>query len=592
MGRGLIRLGLMGLGLIRLGLIGLAAWTLALALLVVSPAAAQEGVEVPAELDAGTPSPVEAPLATSELDAGVSDSGLPIEDAGNAGALFEAGVLEAGVLEAGVLEAGVILDGALTGDGGVEAAAPTGDGLGGGEPIIADAPATAAAVAVASTDVVRTLLGLVVLLGLAWIGGRPAVRRLEERLGISHVVTSGLPFVGLGLLMHAPGVDVLSDETLLSITPLLQFGLGWIGFHTGFQFEARAMDEVPRGTGTLVVLLTSFPLVLIAISCGLVILFTGMGPEGFSLRELPSQSAALSIVRDAMIVGLAGALSAPLVHRVAGGAASARAAQLSRTVGVLDDVFGVIALACLAAWLRPDDAGGWRLPGVGWVFITFGMSMTLGLVVYALLRSTDQTAERSSLLLGSVCFTAGMAGAFELPPLVVCFLAGVLLRNLPGEDKADLLAVFDRLERPIYLVFLLIVGALWRIDDWRGWLLLPVFVLARLGGRYLGARTAQGLPEESRPVELGAVSMTELVTPPMGQLAIAFVVTAQALYESPAIRAIVTAVIGGSVLTELIVQLGARRRVATQAAAPAVAGESALTTQADGDDGPPTQADV
>lgn len=484
-------------------------------------------------------------------EAGTIDAGVLVD----AGASFDAGSTDGGEATASG-DAGAIVDAGLSGDVGALGDSGAGPDAGLAAPLEESTPPEPATAA-ASTDVVRTLLGLVLVLALAWIGGLPRVRKLEERLGISQMVTSGLPFVGLGLLMHAPGIDVISDETLVSITPLLQFGLGWIGFHTGFQFEARAIDEVPRGTGTLVLLLTSFPFLLIAVSCAALMLLTGLGPEGHVLGELPSRAQAIAILRDAAIVGLAGALSAPTLDRVAG--VSARSVELSRAIGVLDDVFGVIALACLAAWLRPGDSGGWNLPGVGWVFITFGMAMTLGLVVYALLRNTDSAAERTSLLLGSVCFTAGMAGAFELPPLVVCFLAGVLLRNLPGEEKADLLAVFHRLERPIYLVFLLIVGALWRIDDWRGWALLPVFVLARVGGRYLGARAARRLPKDARPPELDTTSIRELITPPMGQLAIAFVVTAQALYESPAIRAIVTAVIGGSILTEILVQVGARR---------------------------------
>jgi hypothetical protein len=47
----------------------------------------------------------------------------------------------------------------------------------------------------------------------------------------------------------------------------------------------------------------------------------------------------------------------------------------------------------------------------------------------------------------------------------------------------------------------------------------------------------------------------------MGALALAFVLTAQTLYESAAIQAIVTAVIGGSVVIEALVQIGARRSV-------------------------------
>jgi len=38
------------------------------------------------------------------------------------------------------------------------------------------------------------------------------------------------------------------------------------------------------------------------------------------------------------------------------------------------------------------------------------------------------------------------------------------------------------------------------------------------------------------------------------------VITAQTLYESTAVRAMVTAVIGGSIVMELVVQVGARRR--------------------------------
>jgi len=146
-----------------------------------------------------------------------------------------------------------------------------------------------------------------------------------------------------------------------------------------------------------------------------------------------------------------------------------------------------------------------------------------------------------------------------LPPLVVCFLAGMLLKNLPGGDKPRLAASFARLERPIYLVFLVVVGALWQIGDWRGWVLLPVFVVARVVGRLVGARVARRLPSDARHPGLDEMDDPDLVTPPMGALALAFVVTARTLYESPAIQAIVTAVLGGAVATEIIVQVAARR---------------------------------
>jgi Kef-type K+ transport system membrane component KefB len=460
----------------------------------------------------------------------------------------DAGTFDASIADAGPIDAGVPSDAMVDAGVPADASALEGAALDAG-PALAEATSEPTPPAVPSPSaVIRTLLGLVALLALAYLGGLPRVQRIEERLGIAQVMTSGLPYVLLGLLARSPALNVLNDDTMRSILPLLQFGLGWIGFQTGFSFEASAMDRVARGTGTVVILLTGFPFLAIASASALLLWLVGLGPDP------------LALARDACLLGLAGALSAPTLERVIGQKMSTRALELARAVGHLDDVVGVIALACLAAFLHARAPGiDWQLPGVGWVFVTFGMAVTIGLVVYAVLRGTDSSAEKISLLLGSVALTAGLAGFLSLSPLVICFLAGVLLRNLPGDDKAQLAESFRRLERPIYLLFLVIVGGLWKIDDWRGWVLLPIFVLARFAGRFLGARTARALPERDRPPALEETQDRDLVTPPMGQLALAFVVTAQTLYESPAVQAVVTAVVGGAVLIEIVVQISARR---------------------------------
>ncbi len=449
-------------------------------------------------------------------------------------------------------------------DAGVDAALVTDAGAvidAGPSSAIASPPSPAALVDVETRDVIRTLLGLVALMVLAYVGGHPRMTKLEQRMGIAQVMTSGLPYVFLGLLAQQPAFDVLNEATLRSMLPLLQFGLGWIGFQTGFSFEARALDRVPRGTGTVVILLSSFPFVVISGASALFLWAVGLGPDPIALA------------RDACLLGLAGALSAPTLERIVGQRMNTQALGLARAIAVLDDVLGVLALACLAAFLHVGTTSAsthhWQLPGVGWVFVTFGMAVSIGLVVYVVLRGTDSGGEKTSLLLGSVALTAGLAGYLALSPLVICFFAGILLRNLPGDDKEELESTFKRLERPIYLLFLVIVGALWRIQDWRGWALLPVFVAARFIGRFAGARVSRSLPESERPVALDYTEDQDLVAPPMGQLALAFVVTAQTLYESPAVPAFVTAVMGSAVLVEMVVQISSRRRRAPVVPKPA-----------------------
>lgn len=523
--------------------------TLAITALAVAGRARAQGTGIDTGVDAGIDAGPDA-----GPDAG-SDAGTTPDDAG----VPDAGAGASTTLDAALDPA----DAAATSDAGVGVAAE------GAHP---ETPAAGAATA-STSDVIRTLLGLVFLMVLAYVGGHPRVRKLEERIGIAQVMTSGLPYVFLGLLAQQPALDVLNEGTLRSLLPLLQFGLGWIGFQTGFAFEAGALDKVERGTGTVVILLSTFPFVVISGASALLLWAVGLGPDP------------LALARDACLLGLAGALSAPTLERVVGQRMNAAALQLAKAIALLDDALGVVALACLAAFLHVGATAShdhWKLPGVGWIFVTFGMAVSIGLVVYVVLRGTDSEGEKTSLLLGSVALTAGLAGYLSLSPLVICFFAGMLLRNLPGDDKHQLEATFQRLERPIYLLFLVVVGALWRIDDWRGWVLLPVFVIARFVGRYAGARTARSLPDRELPDSLAHTDDYDLVTPPMGQLALAFVVTAQTLYESPAIQAVVTAMLGGAVLLEVVVQISSRRsRPATKTPSAEVALAPADATTVD-----------
>ncbi len=134
-------------------------------------------------------------------------------------------------------------------------------------------------------------------------------------------------------------------------------------------------------------------------------------------------------------------------------------------------------------------------------------------------------------------------------------MSGLALANLPGAYEAQLRASLERLERPIYLLFLLVAGALWRFDFWQGWVLLPIFIVARLFGRTAAARWARwrGLLHETPGEE--ALVTRAFVTAPIGALSIAIVVNVQTLYPGRAVPLMVTSVVGGALLSEALVQL-------------------------------------
>lgn len=415
---------------------------------------------------------------------------------------------------------------------------------------------------------VKTILGLLGVVALAYLGGHPRVNAWEARLGISHVVTAGFPFVLLGLAARHPSVGILTDPVVGQLGTLLGIALGWIGLVAGFRFDARLVGGLPRGTARVVALATAIPFAVVVGLTGLALLSLTGGLGGAAPRG--------GVLRDALVLGTAGAMTAKTSARLL--RSTEPATLLSRIIRI-EELAGVAGLAAVAAYFRPEVEGTWQLPGTAWLLLTVGLGATMGLVTYAMLQCTRPgRAELVVLSLGAVSFAAGLAGSLHLSPVVVTFLAGVLLANFPGAYHGPLGAALRRLERPVYLLSLFAIGALWDVADWRGWLLAPVFMATRLLGKRLGANAAA-----RGELPLGLEAREALAVAPLGPLAIAIVVNAQLLYPGRSVSLIASAVVGGAILTELVVQLVAHGKLLTlerraRAAASAPEGDSREAT--------------
>lgn len=419
---------------------------------------------------------------------------------------------------------------------------------------VVDAPArTQAEAPIASAErpavLLKTILGLLALITLAYVGGHDRVLAFERKLGIAQVITSGFPFVLLGWTTRTPALGVLTDELLTQLSPLLRLGLGCIGFAAGFRFATRLPTGVPALRVATAV--TMVPFSLVALSCGsLLLLMTG----GISSDALQDPV----FLRDAMVLGTAGAVTAQT--SIAIFRADDSNGVIGRVLGV-EELVGIFGLAVVAAYFRPAVGVTWQLPGTAWLLLTLGLGASLGLISYLVLRRPQQRPEFVLLALGLIGFSAGTAGYLRLSPIVIAFVAGTSLALLPTVARARLHEALTRLERPIYLLSLIVIGALWQISDWRGWVLAPVFTVSRLLGKRLGL----DLGLRAANVPLDTDQKLALTIAPMGRLAIAIVVNAQLLYPGGSISPIVAAVIVGGMLTEIVVQLASRRTAATTA---------------------------
>jgi len=386
---------------------------------------------------------------------------------------------------------------------------------------------------------IKLIAGLLVLLALAYLGGHRKVVRFQERLGISGVITAGFPFIALGVIAAHPSVGVLNADVINRLRPILHFGLGWLGFIIGAQLETRGRVRGQKGTASLILVGALGPFARTAAGCGAMMIAFGM-----SIQDP-------STWRDMILLGTAAAMTAPRKFRGFANRRWHEGRGVDVLLGQLDEMVGVIGLVFITAYFRTDAANTtWQLPDTAWIFVSLGLGVAIGILIFAMIRVPVSNSEFLAVVLGGIAFASGLAGYLRLSPIAICFMAGVLVTNFPNDKRDSVFKILHHLERPVHLLFLMIAGAVWDWSDWRGWILVPLFVAGRVLGKWSGVMTAKTAVGQFLPSSFA--DTREWVTPLSG-LSIALVISVQSLYADAGLPWIVTAVIGGSIVTEFLI---------------------------------------
>jgi len=388
---------------------------------------------------------------------------------------------------------------------------------------------------------IKVIGGLVALLVLAYLGGHRKVVRFQERLGIGGVITAGFPFVAIGAIAATDTVGVLTQGVLTQLRPVLHFGLGWLGFIIGAQLDIRVLDRVPKGTAYLILVEALGPFAITAAGCGAVMI--AFNESGMSLGDA-------ALWRDVVLLGAAAAMTAPRKFRGFANRTWHEGRGVDVLLSQLDEIVGVIGLVFITAYFREDVHGTWQIPDTAWIFVSLGLGVAIGVLIFAMVRVPVSNAEFLAVVLGGIAFASGLAGYLRLSPISICFIAGVLVTNFPNDERDSIFRILHHLERPVHMLFLMIIGALWDVTDWRGWVLVPLFVAGRTLGKWTGVVASKTVVGALLPKSFA--DERQLITPLSG-LSIALVISVESLYHDNGLPWIITAVIGGSIATEFLV---------------------------------------
>jgi Kef-type K+ transport system membrane component KefB len=320
------------------------------------------------------------------------------------------------------------------------------------------------------------ILGLIVIGLFAYLGTLlfkipglpPSVRAL---------IASGMGFFFVGLLLGPYAANLLDADAQKSLDVVVNLGVGWVGLLFGLQFYRRDLLRFPARLHLSAGLQSVFTMLVVAAGMWAVVALSPWAAPVWltvgilaAISSTTSPTIAEQMIHDTRPRG-------PITDAV-------------RLVSSVDAVPAIVLLGILLCFspLHPEEAG---VLGSGWLWV--GAACGLGLILGALFhlltlyRYTDN--QLLVIVLGLTVFCGGAAHYLRLSPLFVNMVVGMVVANR-SPQRLRILRSLLGVEKPIYLVLLTLAGAMWAVPPASLFALVPLFILLRLIGKFVGGYLA------------------------------------------------------------------------------------------------------
>jgi hypothetical protein len=300
----------------------------------------------------------------------------------------------------------------------------------------------------------KIIAGILLLAVLALAGHRKTfVTIVPFKAGRLFFLT-GTEFLLIGYFLGDSFLGILDVYTLDRLHPFLILGLGWIGLLSGIQLEWKALAIFGRASYFRILLYGCSVALLVCV--GVYALFSVCFPSD------PGVVPAAAVLAVTALCTAQASIALWIQHVSQGRHPLGLALQF---VSSMSDVIAIFLFGLLVAFYRPPGAGfGIPLLPMEGVFFTLLLGVLTGILLLMLFRTRLGEADMILIVIGLVLFGGGMSYLFGISPLLVHLVAGAILANFsPRSDETYHLLI--RIERPLYLIFLMIAGAYLRIGS-------------------------------------------------------------------------------------------------------------------------------
>ena len=352
----------------------------------------------------------------------------------------------------------------------------------------------------------KYFIAIILVILIAFLGTQISFHRKILQKGLYYFFLTGTEYIIIGYLLGSEWLNILTEDTLAKLSPLITFCLAVVGFIAGSQFEFRHLRRIPSRFYSATFLIDLITFALTVSFFFLVFYFLD-----FDVKS----DAFIYIILGIAAIGTSPASTLMILHRYK------RFQQLShflKFVSGFGDLIMVFFIGLLFCFDHRTHESFNLGTGAGWYWLFFSVLIgsALGIAFYSSLNIRQSKNEYLALLIGLLAFTGGIAAYLHLSTIFVSAIAGITYANLPRvHGLASASHALIAVERPFYLVLLLIVGSLWKPKfDWL--LIFAIFyVLIRISGKLLGGYIIHlSFPDKEKPqkwVGLGLIAQGGMV---------------------------------------------------------------------------------
>ncbi len=382
-----------------------------------------------------------------------------------------------------------------------------------------------------------------------------------------YVALSGAEYLIVGALI-GPQLPprLVTADSLEKLVPLMSLLLGLTGFLVGLRARhtfgsARYMVVGTLGSvGTLLAVAGASATLAVALGFG-------RGTETVSEPLLAWGNWVLEVYASpnqlylGLALGSAAAVATSGLLLTIGENLKAKSAtfELLRTSSVVSQLLAIVTIGVVLAVARGETASNIAALGPwGWVAGAIGLGLVCGGCFALFIGSETSTSRIFLATVGTVTFASGVGSAMGVSPLFVNLVAGLAVGVFSRHERA-LRKELDRLQHPIFVLLLILTGALWTPAPAILWSFPLIYVVVRLLAGRLLLRLATRALTNINPDRIGSGLLAQ------GTLAVAVAVDFSLQFPDFAAVTLTTVLVGtlvcdmsaGGVVRRLLVDVEA-----------------------------------